>query len=187
MRRIEFVHLNVALLVVILVLAGLYRPQLSWAWRGLPLYLMGRFPQQAELALYNAGLELLKSGEQRDRAKALLERSISIDPHSAAVLVLGEAYFQEGDLARALQHFHEFQRIDPSALLPYLRISEIHERLKNEGARREILERGVAYFESQVERFRPIYDPSVASRFNAKARAVYESYRKSLATLRERL
>ncbi|UCE85096.1 MAG: tetratricopeptide repeat protein [Deltaproteobacteria bacterium] len=185
MRRIRLWHLNVALYAALAILGFAYRAELLWAARALPIYIGGGFPTLREEALLGAALQNIQRGGETARSRALLERSLDIDPNSKAVVLLAETYLQEGNRARALELFERYLEIDPSFLFGYLRAAEIYRHEGREEDRARLLAGGLAYFSRSVEQYRPRRDPSVEDGYNQKAEDIYAYYQEALRRLRE--
>jgi tetratricopeptide (TPR) repeat protein len=187
LRRIRLYHISIALLLLTAALALVYREQLSWGRWALEAYLDGTTMPTWESELEVEGYELIKGGGDLEQARALFEESIAIDPNSTAVFKLGEVYRLMGDEEQALAHYRRYHALDVTYLPAYYRIAEILAARGEFDARRRLLSDGADYFREHVEQYRPRVDDSVGHVFNAKAEAVYNSYRESLAILERML
>lgn len=184
---IDLRWVNVLLCGLIGLCVVLWWTELHWAARQLPRYLQGRIGSPVERRLYTRARELVRSGRELDTARALLERSLAIDPHSDAVYWLGEYYWEVGEPDRALEQFRHYLEFDPTRVDAYLRAARILQGQGSEGEARALLERGLDYFVSQREKMVPRPDPEVATRYNRKAVEVYGYYGDSITRLEEAL
>jgi tetratricopeptide (TPR) repeat protein len=184
---IDLRWVNVLLCGLIGLCAVLWWSELHWAAHQLPRYLQGRIGSPVERELYWRAKGLIQSGRDLDTARALLERSIAIDPNSDAVYWLGESFLAVGEVNRALEQFQRYLSFDPTRVDAYLRTAGI---LEDQGFRREsreVLERGLEYFVSHYDKIEPRPNPEVATKYNRKALGLYAYYGDSVTRLEEAL
>ena len=183
MRRIRLAHANLALYGVLALVLVVYRVELTWAAREFPFFAAGGFARPLEISLFTRALHNMRARGDAERTRALLERSVAIDPISQASVVLGEHYLGEGDRDRALELLRRYLEDDPSSLPAYLLAAQIYRGQGREEERRELLEGGVAYFTRYAPKYRPRTDETVERRFNQKAERVYRYYQTALRRL----
>jgi tetratricopeptide (TPR) repeat protein len=184
---IDLRWVNVLLCGLIGLCMVLWWSELRWAARQLPRYLQGRIGSPVERRLYSRARELVRAGQDLDTARALLERSIAIDPNSDAVYWLGEYFLAIGEVDHALEQFLRYLEFDPTRVDAYLHTARILQGQGRWNESREVLERGLDYFVSHREKIEPKPDPAVATRYNQKALGVYAYYGDSIARLEEAL
>ena len=185
MRRIRLLHwLNVAIWGAIVALAVAYGPELGWAARSLPRYLDGEIGAPIERTLYREAKRILRSGEDIERARPLLERSLAIDPTCEAGFWLAEYHFARGEHEEAAQRFARYIEIDPTRVDAYLKGAEALTELGRADDARRLLEAGLAYFEGSWADFIPKPLPNADRRFNKKALRTHERYERSARELR---
>lgn len=163
------------------------RGALGWAVDALQQYSSGNTTTPQEVRLEGMARNRLQVGGDAAEIRDLLEQTLSIDPNSSAIFMLGELEHREGNDAAALTQFEAYLRIDASYLPAYWRIAEIHASRGNIDAQKQLLRRGLEYFERDVELYVPRHVSSAATNFNDKADAVYNYYLESLTLLREAL
>jgi tetratricopeptide (TPR) repeat protein len=170
---------------VILAIALLYRGELGWAAGRLNAYwTRGDFPALHEHALRNEALALIQGNGDLARARELLERSLTIDPNTDALALLGEVHLRTGDTEGALELYSRFNRIDPSSVGGWIGMANAHARAGREQERQEILQRGIETLTRLAEDARPVRDPTVDERFNRKAVEAHERLLGGVALLR---
>ena len=178
---------NLLIWMSVVCLVASFRTELEWAVMGLPNFLMGGSPPLPEKILFDQAARGMDRGANPAQIRALLQRSIEIDPNSMARVALGEQYRRDGEPEQALDHLRRYLEIDPTDLYSYVRAAEICQQLGRNEERRQLLERGIAYFENHTPEQLPLYDQSVDPKYNEKALRVYRGYRNALQVLRERL
>jgi len=177
-RRISLHQLNVVLYLALVGIVLACGPQLGWAVGALPVYLGGNIPSPVERSLYLAAAEL-----PPDEARPLLERSLAIDPNTEAVHILARKLVEAGEPEQARSRYERYLEIDPFVREAYLELASLLEGQGKTAEATRVLERGVAQFRANVERFQPREDPSVEERYNAKARRIYAEYGESVRVL----
>ena len=183
MRRISTLHVNAILYLLIAGISLVFWQQLRWAAEHLPEYLRKSIAEPAERSLYGRAVKLLSESSSVPRAGALLERSIAIDPYGEAVFGLGEYFFGMREDEKALQQFRTYIEIDPSKLAAYLKMSALFERSNRFPEARQILERGLDYFNNNVEKYRPRRADDVPMQYNQKAAWIFARYRSAVGAL----
>ncbi|NLI76289.1 MAG: tetratricopeptide repeat protein [Candidatus Riflebacteria bacterium] len=170
-HRIDLATLAVAVWAAVVLLGIFWWRPLAWSARALPGYLAGELDRPEELALADEAEELLAEveGPPPARVRALLERSLSIDPLSRARFLLGEYHFRAGDPARAAACYQEFLAVDPNEVTPYLRLAAILEAQGRPTEAEAVLRRGIAWFARAREDWRPWPDPSAPAAAKVKA------------------
>jgi tetratricopeptide (TPR) repeat protein len=161
--------------------------ELRWAASGLPSYMMGGVPSLPEIELLDQAGMGMDAGADARWVRVRLMQSFQVDPNSRVHMALGEQYRREGKLELALEHLTRFLELDPTDLFSYVRIAEIHQAAGRERERRQIIEQGIAYFQSHLEEQWPRLDETVEQKFNERSVSVYRGYQKSLRALRTRL
>ncbi len=162
------------------LLVALHLDDLRWAVEVGPGYLAGSIATPTERALLHAGRAQRAGDRHRaELAPQTLERSLAIDPYGEARLVLAEWLFDRERLDEALEQFERYRAFDPTVAQVYLKISAIHERAGRRADALLALDEGARYFARNAEKFRPVPDDDVPSRFNRKAARVYDYYRSS--------
>jgi len=185
--RIDAARLNVLLLAVCLVAGALWWRELRWAASELPGYFVASIGSPDERQLYLRAKRLIESEGDLGEARRLLERSIAIDPHSDAVYWMGQCRMAQGESEAALAAFIEYLEFDPTRLEAYLAAAALL-RERGEPARsREILERGLRYFESVGPQMEPRLDAEVSIKYNRKAVDLYGYYEQARTLLEREL
>jgi len=186
-RRIDLRWVNLVLVVLAAWITLAWWDELRWSAGELPRYLQGSIGSPEERKLYRAARKLILAGGDLERARELLERSIAIDPNSDAVYWLAECRLAAGDPDGALEQFERFIDFDPTRADAYLGAASILESRGQAERARELLRRGLDYFESYRESLTPRPDPAVPMKYNRKAIGVYEYYGSSISRLRQEL
>jgi tetratricopeptide (TPR) repeat protein len=184
LRRISVLHANAALYLLIACISLVFWQELRWAAEHLPKYLHNSIGPLAERSSYGSGAELLAERRNLSVAREYLESSIAIDPYSEAVYALGEYFFETRQDEKALQQFRSYLDIDPGLLTAYLKMSAVFERQGRLPEARRIVERGLEYFSTNVEKYRPHYADEVDARYNQKAARIFARYGTAVGTLR---
>ena len=187
MGRLKLWHLNVALYGLLAVLSVAHRAELRWAAHAFPVFVAGGFPPLLEASLYHEAVQRMRQGGDPNHTRALLERSLAIDPNTKAMIVLAESYGNSGDSERALEHWERYLELDPLYLHAYLQAAQMYRKEGREEERRRLLERGASHFRAQVGHYRPRPDPTVEAPFNQKASRVYDYHRRAIRALVGRL
>jgi len=186
-QSISLLRVNLVVWALVAVLATVYWGELRWAAEVLPDYLEGRIGAPDERKLYFRASKWIRDGENLERAREYLEEAIAIDPTCEGALWMGEYLLVTGRDAEALDQFTRYIEIDPTIDRAYLGAAEILSAQGRMEEAREILERGVAYFSGERERYRPVLDPDVEIKYNLKAIRVYEKYEQSAIRLEEEI
>jgi len=185
--RINIYHLNIILFVIIAWHIVQYHDTLRWAMKEIPRYCQNRISSPIERKLYRQAKSILKESDIVDPAKALLDRSLAIDPNTEALFLLGEYYNKKGDIANALSHYNRYLEIDPTVVKTYLRIADILEKQNKSREAEKILEQGVNYFNKYAAQFKPHLNSQVSQRYNEAAQDVYNDYNDAHDTLKSLL
>jgi tetratricopeptide (TPR) repeat protein len=182
--RIDLRALNVLLCGLIGLCVVVWWSELHWAARELPRFLQGRIGSPVERKLFLRAKKLIQAGRDLDTARALLDRSMDIDPYSDAVYWMGECLLAVGEMNGALESFRRYLEFDPTRVDAYLRVSEILEDQGRGAEARDVLKRGLRYFESARASLEPRPDPEVEMKYNRKALDLYTYNEDSIARLR---
>jgi len=186
-RRIDLRWVNLALVVLAAWTTLVWWDELRWSADELPRYLRGSIGSPVERQLYRAARKLILAEGDLERARELLERSIAIDPNSDAVYWLAECQLAAGNPQAALELFERFIDFDPTRVDAYLGAASILESRGQAERARELVRRGLEYFESYRESLTPRPDPAVPMKYNRKALGVYEYHGSAISRLREEL
>jgi len=187
LRRISLLRANAVLYLLIAFMLLVFWQELRWAAEHLPGHLRNRIAPLAERSLYGTAEERLANGQNVSTARDLLERSIAIDPYGEAVYGLGEYFFETREDEKALRQFRAYLEIDPTLLAAYLKMSALFERQNRFTEARQILQRGLDYFGSNVEKYRPHHADDVEMQYNRKATRTFARYRSAVGTLRREI
>ncbi len=182
-RRISVHRVNAVLYLVLLVLLVLYWGDLRWAAEELPEYLQGDIGAPVERNLYRQAKKIIRSGDDIERAKPMLERSLAIDPRCEAGFWLAEYYFSRREFEEAATRFASYVEIDPTRIDSYRKGAEALENLGRLGEAREMLVAGRDYYRKYQNAFRPRPYDEVRSKFNKKAARVHRYYQRSAEKL----
>jgi len=115
-----------------------------------------------------------------------MEASAAIDPN-AFPLLHGELELRAGHPRAALRRYERATFVDPSDARAWLRRAELLAELGRPDEARAVLREGLAWFSRNLRLFRPVTDPGVDPRFNAKAAQAHEDLRRSVAALQAAL
>ena len=184
-RIISLWRLN---LLLYLILAGLSLwcwDDLRWAATTLPGYLDGPMQPPRERQLYKEAQQIMQEEQQIEPARQLLEESIAIDPYGEGRYWLGRYYFALRQDAEAWIQFEQYLQIDPTMLDAYLKLAAIHSGRGEPAKARQVLQRGLQFFEKQLREFQPQHNPDVSAPFNDKAILIYQEYASAAQTLRD--
>ncbi len=170
-QRIDLATLTIAVWAAVVIFGIWYWRPLVWAGSALPGYLAGDLGCPEEIALAEEAEDLLARAEGLPpvRVRDLLERSLAIDPHSRAGLLLGEYHFRTGDHVKAATCFQGFLAIDPGEVTCYLRLATILEAQGRSAEAEGILRQGLAWFSRAREDWRPHPDPDAPAAANVQA------------------
>ena len=185
MPRIRPLWINGALFATALAITGYLALQgaLGWAVTALRQYLGGTTTVTREVDLVGRAQVAMRDGAPAETVRKMLDEVLSIDPYSVAHVYLGMLYEREGEPDRALEEYRAYLAIDPSYLPAYLHVGEILVARGELETRDTFFRDGIAYFESEVERWVPRIDPTADEEYNDKALGVYQSYREAIAVL----
>ena len=172
-RAISLGRVNVVLYALIACVGILYWRELRWAARELPEYVTGKIKSTPERLLCVGAAGMIQEGTNLVVARAMLEKSLAIDPTSEALYWLAECSYQEKRYDEALRQFEAFIEIDPLVPEAYLTMAELLVLKQQPDRARQVLQRGVAYLNRQAELYRPRPDKSVRAKYNLKASATY--------------
>jgi len=188
LRSIRLLHVNLVLYAALVVAGFSYRSDLRWALKALPSYLDGSIASPVETVFYVRARRMLEERHvDLAPAERLLRASLAIDPNTEAGYWLAELYARVGREREALERFEAYLEIDPTRVETYLRIADLLERKNQDDRAREVLRKGIDYFESRVDRYVPRPDDRVDDDYNRKAVLTHESYARSARLLRDRL
>lgn len=182
MRAINWLKVNLLLYGVIACLAAVFWGELAWSWRALAAMAQGGIESPLENRLTWDAEPLM--AREPERARAMLERALAIDPYGDARFRLAELALQRRDFAEAEGLLGTSLKVDPTLTEGYLKLAWLLRRTDRDPLARATLEQGIAYFQD-FEAYRPRPDPTVGEMYNRKALEVYERYRRSLATLEQ--
>lgn len=184
MRRIRLVHVTGLVWALLLIVVVVYRAELAWAWEALPAGYRGDpHPAPPQWLMFTEAEALFAEGEDDDRAIALLERSLEIEPNADPLVLWGDILAERGDDDAALDRYREALRLDPSQLATYLRIADVFRKRGQPSERLAILEQGLGWFRENEPRFEPRPDPEVLRPFNEKAVDVHRELTDAIALL----
>ncbi len=186
-RAISLGRVNVVLYALIACVGFLYWRELLWAARELPGYLAGNIKSTPERLLCVGAAGMIQEGTNLVVARAMLEKSLAIDPTSEALYWLAECSYLDKRYDDALRQFEAFIEVDPMVPEAYLTVAELLVMQKQPERARQILRRGVAYLGRAAELHRPRLDKSVRPKYNLKASAAYLGCQLGAEQLREAL
>jgi tetratricopeptide (TPR) repeat protein len=186
LQHIDIHKVNIVLYVLIVALVVAYHDDLSWAVRKFPRYIRGTIDAPLERRLNVDAMKLLQADGDISPALPILEKSLSIDPHSEAVFWLGIYYFRGGDFDKALMQFARYRELDPAYVYTYLICARIYNVRKDPVNARRILREGMDFFSDSRE-YEPRKDPGVPEKFNRKADNIYKRCQESYQLLQKEL
>ncbi|MGI9590633.1 MAG: tetratricopeptide repeat protein [Myxococcota bacterium] len=175
-----------AVWVLVLLLGVLFAGELRWAAGALPAYLGHGFPPLRERQYAAEALRLANEEQDLAAALALMEASAAIDP-TAFPLLHAELERRAGRADAALALYERANFVDPSDARAWLGRAELLQELGRTDEARAVLREGLAWFSRNLRMFRPVPDPGVAPRYNAKAERTYTELRNGVGRLQAAL
>jgi len=168
----------------IALLVGFHR-EVSWAAKTVDAYVRsGKFQPTADRLLVNEAMQYQRDHEaDLEGVAALLQRAVEVDPYSKARMRLAATYSERGEDDTALTLYERCRSIDPLELRVYLAMVEILEKRGEGEAAERLLAEGIGHFRTQLERYQPKFDASMAKAFNHKAWVVHQRLAEGLEVL----
>ena len=175
-----------AVWALVLLLVVLFAGELRWAAGALPAYLGRGFPPLRERLYAAEALRVANEEQDLAAALALMEASEEIDPNAFPFLH-AELERRAGHPEPALELYERANFVDPSDARAWLRRAELLQELGRADEARAVLREGLAWFTRNLRLFRPVPDPGVAPRYNAKAEKTYTELRDAVGRLQAAL
>jgi len=187
LQSISLFRLTILIYLLAAGLTVLFWKDLRWAGEVLPGYFEGSIASPRERQLYVEARHIILEEENLEPARALLEESIAIDPYGEGRYWLGRYFFELRQDDEAQRQFEQYLEIDPTMLDIYLKLAAIHAGRHEPALALEVLNRGIAHFEQQLDLYQPPDDPAVDQVYNSESREGYKHSQRALRTLRDLL
>ncbi|MDA0350431.1 MAG: hypothetical protein O3C43_24580 [Verrucomicrobia bacterium] len=118
-------------------------------------------------------------------AGILSKRSIEIDPYGEGYFFLGIYYAKVGNNQAAIEALLHFLSFDPTKYYAYEKLGELYLLENQFNTAREIVSRGIVYFEENLDDFAPRLRDDVWGPYNVKAIETDLYYQNSLRILKK--
>ncbi|MFT5117954.1 MAG: tetratricopeptide (TPR) repeat protein [Kiritimatiellia bacterium] len=177
---------NAALYMILTTLMVSQWEMIQWAHGESNKYRDERISSPIERYWYRDAKEYLEAGEP-EKALPLLVRSVNVDPTSKAVFYLAETLSELHQYSQALARYEQYILLNPKFTDSYYRASEVHQKLGQSPAARDVLLRGRDFLQTIIPQNVPQIDRSVRTRFNNKALQVYQQMKVDLAMFEAKL